>query len=241
MPTPLDTLLTQSDPLVGDPSTLESHARLTELSAMLAREVVQADRTLKGRRLGLLRRHKWATAAAAALVIVPTSAYAASHFLAQTGQFGNAAYSEEDGSEWIDTCAADFPAFFRTLPQPTDASPTGLTWASIADQTIRQRQDSSDCQAGGFGAREQVTGLKATYYHLAEGIWTCRAVQAQRRGDFSGFRSNASSAAVMMDRLDELGIWGDDNWKPVRDALRAGDIDVITQSYEANDMSKDCQ
>ena len=66
----------------------------TALSAALAREVVASDRGVQGRIRGLRRRHKVATAVtAAAIVLIPTSAFAAPHFLARTGTFGNPAVS----------------------------------------------------------------------------------------------------------------------------------------------------
>ena len=43
-----------------------------------------------------------------------------------------------------------------------------------------------------------------------------------------------------MDRLDALDAYGDDNWRPIRDALRSGDYAVVKQFHDANSDGSGC-
>ena len=124
------------------------------LLAALALEVVEADRGLHGRLRRVRRRQRVAVAAAAAAVVLaPPAAWAAQHFLAQTGQHGDAALNPglEDGSEQIDTCAADFADYVATLA-PTDLPvPPGHSWRDYAARSAREWSGPGGCTPGASG------------------------------------------------------------------------------------------
>lgn len=231
MTDPLATLLRQTDPYAGHDATPET---LTAASVALASEVVDADRLAQARARSTRRRRRIGFAAVAASLAVPATAWASYHFAAQSGWFGAPGMTENDTSEWINVCAADFPDYFATLPRPTDAAPEGLTWAQIGTRIVEQKRIGNAKDCAGAGVMEQSTGLKSSYYLYAENVWTCRAVAAHRSGDDAAFRANAASAATMMDRLSAMGIYGDDNWKPIREGLRSGDFSVINKYYDVN-------
>lgn len=237
-PHSVDPLLRQSDPAPG-PADLVRGAGSTELSAALAREVVRAERQARGRRLGLLRRHKWATATAAALIVVPTSAYAGSAFLAHTGTFGDAAMTEEDGTEWIDTCAADFPAYVRTLAPTEGALPPGQTWDTVATRLIAGKAEAQaqDCGPDGHGVREQVTGLRARYHLVAQGLWGCESIRRADASDPAGAGAAATEAATYFERLDALGVYDGDSWKLFRDRMAAQDMTFVREWFAETDCS----
>jgi hypothetical protein len=148
-------------------------------------EVVEADRTLLGRVRGLRRRHKVAAAATAvAIVLVPSGAWAAQHFLAQTGTYGNPALNPEleDGSERIDTCARDFAAYVATLA-PTDLpAPPGHSWSAYAAQVARSYTQDGTCTPGVQGTT-QATGLRVDLLNSAASDWGCVLVWADRDRD----------------------------------------------------------
>lgn len=190
----LGTLLTASAPPAPD------HAATTALSATLAREVVAADRGLQGRIRGLRRRHKVATAVtAAAIVLVPTGAFAAQHFLAQTGTYGNPASAPGlvDGSEYINACAKDFAAYVATLA-PTDVpAPPGHRWADYAQQQARQYTSDGTCSPGVTGTVQE-TSLRVGMLSSASGDWGCSLVWADQDHD----RTAATRARQVMVKLD---------------------------------------
>lgn len=191
----LGALLTASAPptaIIGD---------LTALSSALAREVVEADRGLQGRIRGLRRRHKAVTAVtAAAIVLVPTGAFAAQHFLAQTGTFGNPALNGEleDGSERINLCAEDFADYVATLA-PTDLpAPPGHTWPDYTDRVARGYTNDGSCTGTNQGIVQE-TSLRVELLSAASGDWGCSLVWAGEDGD----RSAAARATATMVDLDE--------------------------------------
>ena len=169
-----------------------------DLSASLAREVVHADRGLQGRIRGLRRRHKMAAgAAAAALVFVPTGAWAAQHFLAQTGAFGNPERNPdfEDRSEFIDTCARDFTRYVTTLAPAALPAPPEHTWSEYAADVAKGYEAHSDC-AGTTGSVIQESSLRLDLVTRATSDWGCVMVWANEDGDRSTERTarNAMSA-----------------------------------------------
>lgn len=185
MPTPLDTLLHQSDPLCDTTPAPDS---LTELSTALAREVVESDRQSKGRRLGLLRRHKWAAIAAAAVVVVPTTAYAASAFFTQTGTFGRPAVNPdfEDGSEFINLCAGDVADFALTLAPASLPAPPKHSWKEYATNVARSYAGNGACPEGQVGT-VQATSLRLGMLGAASSDWGCVLVWADEDGDRATF------------------------------------------------------
>ena len=236
----LGTMLTRIDPYAG--SSPSSH-ELASASVAVAHAVVAADRAAALQARRAKRRNRLVALALAGTVVVPTSAWAGYHFAAQSGLFGAPGMTENDTSEFIDVCASDFPDFFATLAVPSDAPPSGLTWRQVGDRIVATKKESTvnDCPPKGPGLMEQTTGLKSQYYLYAQDVWICRALRDRATGDDAGFRSNAALAATTMDRLDAMGIYGDDNWQPFRDALKSGDTAVINQFYEANRAREECQ
>lgn len=233
MPTPLDTLLTQSDPLQGIAPAPES---VTDLSAALAREVVDADRRTKGRRLGVLRRHKWATAAIAALVVVPTSAYAASRFLAQTGTYDVGITTGKEDSEFIDLCAPDVGAYLASKEAPTDPLPAGSSWATVVGVIAAELRSVSPnaCPPNGPGLLEAAVGLRGTLYFYGQREWACDAIAADKRGDAAAVKAAGKGMASLLQRQGDMGILAGNSWQAQRDEWAAGDITRITQFVTAN-------
>jgi hypothetical protein len=159
--------------------------RVTGLSATLAREVVEADREARGRVRRLRRRHRVAVAtAAAAVLLVPPGAWAAQHFLAQTGQHDDGTLNPglRDSSELIDTCAADFAEYVATLA-PTDlpAAP-GHTWREYAQRSAGQWVGPGSCAPQQQGLVQDST-LRLDLLAAASGDWGCALVWADRDGE----------------------------------------------------------
>ena len=228
----LDQLLRSADPWPGDVPT----ALTREVTA----QVIAADRGAAAKVRS--RRPLAAVIAAALLVAVPTTAYASYQLAARTGLFGSPGMTEEDTSEWINVCSADLSTYMKTLPTPTDTPPAGYTWAQVRDRIVTQKRsaNAAECPPRGTGVLEQASSLRNSYYLWAETTWTCRAVTAHEKGDDAAFRSNATHAAAMMDRLHELGAYGDDNWRPIQKGLRTGDVPLIKQFHTANDAGAGC-
>lgn len=211
----LGALLTASAPPAPDHSAAAAH------SAVLARAVVAADRGLQGRVRGLRRRHKVATAVtAAAIVLVPTGAFAAQHFLAQTGTYGSPAFNGEfeDSSERINICAKDFADYVATLAPRTVPAPPGHSWREYAKVTAHSYTQEGGC-TGTTQGLVQETMLRTQLLALASGDWGCALVWAGEDRD----RSAASTARAAMVDLDSearrvspqegsVGTWDPDNF-----------------------------
>lgn len=150
----------------------------------VARGVVEADRGLRGR-LRRTRRHRRVAAATAAVaVLVPSGAWAAQHFLAQTGAFGDPGRNPglQDGSELIDTCAADLAAYTASVA-PTDLPvPPGHSWAGYADAVAASSTDPGSCDTGRVGTT-QATSLRLDLLARASADWGCVLVWADRDRD----------------------------------------------------------
>jgi hypothetical protein len=189
------TLLT----MVAPPPPVEP-ALLDRLSADLAREVVAADRGLQGRVRRVRRRHRVAVAtAAAAVVLVPSGAWAAQHFLAQTGQHGDAARNPglQDSSELIDSCAADFADYVATLAPADLPTAPGHSWREYAGRSARQWVGPGGCAPLQQGLVQDST-LRLDLLAAASGDWGCTLVWADRDGD----RGAAATASSTMRALD---------------------------------------
>lgn len=150
---------------------------------MLAREVVGADRGVQGRVRAFSRRHKAAAiAATAAIVCVPTGAWAAEHFLAQTGRFGSAQSGEQDNSELINMCARDFAKYVGTLA-PTDLpAPPQHSWGEYAGRVAEAEVKGAECGTTPE-ATQQATSLRLSIVSLATSDWGCSLVWANRASD----------------------------------------------------------
>ena len=178
--------------------TTLTHDRAAELSLMLARQVVGADRGIQGRVRALRRRQKAAAiAATAAIVFVPTGAWAAQHFLAQTGRFGSAQSGLQDSSELINTCARDFAQYVATLA-PTDLpAPPQRTWSEYAGRVAAAEVRSAGCGTTPEGT-QQATSLRLSIVSMAASDWGCSLVRADRDSDST--REQAARRA--MNRLN---------------------------------------
>lgn len=157
-----------------------THDRAAELSLMLARQVVGADRGIQGRVRALRRRQKAAAiAATAAIVFVPTGAWAAEHFLAQTGRFGSAQSGLQDDSELINMCARDFAKYVATLA-PTDLpAPPQHNWSEYAGRVAAAEVQSAECGTTPEGT-QQATDLRLSIVSMATSDWGCSLVWANR-------------------------------------------------------------
>jgi hypothetical protein len=211
----LGTLLTATAPPAPDPTTAAA------LSTAVAREVVAADRGLQGRIRGLRGRHRVATVVtAAAIVLVPTGAFAAQHFLAQTGTHGNPALNPdfEDGSEKIDLCAKDFTDYVATLaPKGVQTAP-GHSWQEYAAVTARSYTKEGGCTGTNQGLVQETT-LRTQMLGMASGDWGCALVWAGEDHDPSA-AAKARETMVGLDaearrtspREGSVGTWDPDSF-----------------------------
>ena len=160
------------------------HDRAAELSLMVARQVVGADRGTRSRLRATRRRQRAAAiAATVAVVFVPTGAWAAQHFLAQTGEFGSAqAGGLQDSSEFINMCARDFAKYVATLA-PTDLpAPPDHDWAEYVRRVATAEVKGAGCGTTPEGA-EQATSLRLSIVSMATSDWGCSLVRANRASD----------------------------------------------------------
>jgi hypothetical protein len=155
-----------------------------ELSLTLARAVVEADRGIQGRIRALRRRHRAAAVAATAVIVfAPTGAWAAQHFLAQTGRHGVVQPDGlQDGSELINMCAPDFARYVATLA-PTDlpAAPAH-TWGEYARRVAATEVTGAQCDTTPEGT-QQASSLRLSLVTMATADWGCSLVRAHRAGD----------------------------------------------------------
>ena len=163
--------------------TTLTHERAAELSLMLARQVVGADRGIQGRVRALRRRHRAAAiAATAAIVFVPTGAWAAQHFLAETGRFGSAQSGLQDNSELINMCARDFAQYVATLV-PTDLpAPPQHNWSEYTRRVAAAEVKNAECGTTPE-ATQQTTSLRLSIVSMAASDWGCSLVWADRARD----------------------------------------------------------
>lgn len=172
---------------------------------------------------------------AALVVAVPGAAYAANRiFHAETGTYGLPGFTENDTTQYIDLCADDLDAYLRSLPVPAAAPPRGWSWERVADATAAgiRRGTAADCPSPGSTMQE--TGLRSTIEFYAQAIWLRAALAAHAAGDEGTARADLRAAAASMERLDLLGVYADDGWRPVHDGLLAGDWALVAQWVEAN-------
>lgn len=160
--------------------------RVTELSRILARQIVEADRSVRGRSRALSQRRKGAAIAAmSAMVLVPTGAWAAEQFLAQTGRFGAPHPGTQDDSEFINLCARDFAKYVATLAPTGLPAPPDHSWSEITERVAASEGKNADCGAT-TEAAEQETDLRLSVVVMATEGWGCSLVWANRDGDASG-------------------------------------------------------
>ena len=203
-----------------------------EMSRILAREAVQATRRQRGR--WLAGRKRRIAAIAAVFVIVPGAAVAGQQFVARTGVFGAPGMTENDTSEWINVCAADFPRLLRSLPRPTEALPAGSTWDAVATEVVRDNVAGVGQGCHGKASMVQESMLRADFTVVAQGHWTCAAVEQHAAGHDSEALRAAREVAATYDRLAAAGKFGDKNWKPLRDAAYRGDYAALLRDLSVN-------
>lgn len=129
-------------------------------------------------------------------------------------------------------CRPDLAAYMRTLPEPTLAPPPGRTWGQLSNEVAEQEHASQECSREGL--REQSTGLRSLVLWRAEDYWLTEAHVAHLAGQETKARDAANHFADFMDAQAALGVMGDDNWKPVRDAARRGDWALVGEFWLAN-------
>ena len=203
-----------------------------ELSRVLARETVQATRRQRGR--WLAGRKRRVAAIAAVFVIVPGVAVAGQQFVARTGVFGAPGMTENDTSEWINVCAADFPRLLFSLPRPAEALPAGSTWDAVATEVVRDNVAGVGQGCHGHASMVQKSMLRADFTLAAQGHWTCAAVQQHAAGHNAEALRAAREVAATYDRLAAAGRFGDKNWKPWRDAAYQGDYASLKRYLSVN-------
>jgi hypothetical protein len=200
-----------------------------ELSAELAGSIAISER-----RPFLRRRSKRLVAlGAAGMILVPGAAVAATmHFTAQTGQYGRPGMTENDTSEFINMCAPDIRAFVATLAPTTRPLPAGTTWPHLIDEVAAPA--TGDCPPTGPGEIQQVTGLRVRLLMATTCPWDIDFLHADSAGDATESRYAGQQLAGTYDAINALGGYGDDNWKPLRDAAAAGSRPLIERDYRAN-------
>lgn len=200
-----------------DPLLLESSAAMARSISTTVDARPVATSRLRGKRRVLT--------IVAALVMVPSTAVATGLFAARTGQH-YAPGSENDNSEVINICAPDFPAYVKSLPQPSDAPPAGMTWHQIAVR-VADAQVRSSCHDGVKEVDTFETGIKGDFYFVAGDIHICRALAQHDAGKEKAARQEARLYARSLERINQLGIWGDNGWKADHKAALAGDWDAL--------------
>ena len=222
---PLDALLRDMAPQVSIVDAADG-------SAALAAEVVSSSRRTGARWLTSRRRR--IAAVAAALVLVPSVAVAGPQFLARTGIFGQPGLTENDTSEWVNVCAADFPAFLRSLPKPTGAAPAGTTWDAITREVVGRNVKGvgQGCATG--SSMVQTSTLRADFLVVAQMHWTCTALRDHANGDDPRARIAAREVAAIYNRLASARRFGDSNWRPNRDAAGRGDFSALQRDAAIN-------
>lgn len=207
---------------------------LADLSLAVAREIV-AGGCSDRRRPWPRRRGAVIGGTVAALIAIPTAAYAGSRlFAAETGRYGGPGMTENDTSQYIDVCAVDFSAYLHALPAPTDQPPPGWTWSTVADRLASQIRQQSAADCAGPGAVMQRTGLRAQFYLFAQQRWERAGLTEHRAGHDDAARKDLRLAALMMERLDELHSWGDDGWQRVHHALLTADWPAVEDDLAVN-------
>jgi hypothetical protein len=168
------------------PSGTLTHDRAAELSLMMARQIVEADRGIRGGVRALSRRRKAAAiAATAAIVFVPTGAWAAQHFLAQTGRFGSPQSGLQDESELINMCAQDFARYVATLAPTGLPVPPDHSWTEYAERVAAAEVKGAECGTT-TEATQQATSLRLSIVVMATSDWGCSLVWANRESDTTG-------------------------------------------------------
>lgn len=176
------------------------------LHAALAREVVAADRGRHPHVRRARRRHRLAVAVAAtAVVLVPPGAWAAQHFLAQTGAHGDPARNPdfEDSSELVDTCAGDLVDYVATLASTDLPLAPGHTWREYAQAEAGSWVGAQGCAPGQVGLVQE-TALRLGLLARSSGDWGCTLVWADRDGDGAAEASARSAMTAIDTRAREL-------------------------------------
>jgi hypothetical protein len=174
------------------------------------------------------RRRGRLVAVVAAVLLVPATAGFAYEIGARTGWFGNPAFSEEDGSEWLRSDAPDFAAVLLSL-RPALPLPRGAVWAEEVDRQVA------------VGRREpslvRETGVRRGFESYARCAWLASWLNATERG---GGRSAARAAGVIAGSVawpataatDGGGVV--EHLREVAAAARRGDVAPVRAELAAN-------
>ena len=110
-----------------------------ELSVQLAQQVARSRR----RPLLRSRRRRLVALGAAGAVLLPGVAAAATvHFAAETGHYGPAGMTENDTSQYINMCAADFPSYVASVAPTTRPLPPGTSWVGSQPELFQASVNS---------------------------------------------------------------------------------------------------
>ena len=171
-------------------------ARDVSLPDSDVRRIVRAATTQPPRRRWLLP----TAAVVAALAVGVPGAAVASGYLTRTGWFGSPnpgspegtrpIGTEADGSEWIDTAAADYGAYAVTLWPAYAPLPAGYDTEAFA------RSIAADAPEG----LRQVTGIRSEFEQNARCAWRAEWLDADALGD-------ADRAASAVETLTVAATW----------------------------------
>ncbi len=171
-------------------------ARDVSLTDAHARRLVQEATARSPRRRWLLP----TAAVVAALAVGIPGAAVASGYLARTGWFGSPnpgspegtrpIGTEADGSEWIDTSAADYSEYAVTLWPAYAPLPAGYDTEAFA------RSIAADAPEG----LRQVTGIRSEFEQNARCAWRAEWLDADALGD-------ADRAATAAQTLTAAATW----------------------------------
>ena len=196
---PLNDLIASASP-VRDEAVLAAGPAIAELARAVAlNEERRARPHPARRRLG----RRWLALAAAALVLVPTAA-AVGELSARTGWFGNAAHTEDDGSEWLRTDAADFGAVAAGLV-PDVPLPRGARWAIETERQVAQGRAHPGLM--------QETGVRWAYEAYARCAWLASWLRSRENGETRPRRaerlpcSSAQRPGRLRPRRTEAASW----------------------------------
>ncbi|HEX3900389.1 MAG TPA: hypothetical protein VHW74_14575 [Mycobacteriales bacterium] len=213
---------------------LQAAGRKVDASGFAERSTELAGQIANTQRRSFLgSRKRMIAVGAAGMILVPGVAVAATlHFTAETGHYGPPGLTESDTSEFINMCAPDIRAFVATLAPTSRPLPAGTTWPELIDQVATPAP--GDCPPSGPGEIQQVTGLRVRLLMATTCPWDATFLHADDTGDAAGRTYAGKQLASTYDAINAIGGYGDDNWKPLRDAAAAGSRPLVERDYRAN-------
>ena len=198
---------------------------LADAVADLAVALRRAEPVTRPRRR---RRPVRVAALLAAVLLVPATVGLAYQAGSRTGWFGNPAFSEEDGSEWLRTDAPDFAAVVTSL-RPALPLPVGASWTAEIDYEVTE-----DRREPGL---IQETGVRRNFESYARCAWFASWLAATERGEPRG----AAQAAKVVARsavwpvtaaTDGGGVV--DHLRAIAAAARRGDVAPVRAEFRTN-------